>query len=186
MQTVFALLIFIALASGTWTVCDRTDYCSGSDPTKTPLEEVIAQADGATNAEQSDEQTVTEQKSDEGQQNAQEQQENADGQQEQKQEQQTEEKKTCEPYLSEQIRTSGTNTKSEVIKLEKFLNEYEGEKLIAGGEYDGTDQAAVKRFQEKYKDDVLTPHGLTAPTGEVMTSTIAKINEIYCAKHAEK
>lgn len=40
-------------------------------------------------------------------------------------------------------------------------------------------KAAVIRFQEKYKEDVLSPYNLTKGTGEVKTSTRAKLNEIY-------
>jgi hypothetical protein len=64
--------------------------------------------------------------------------------------------------------------------LEKFLNEFEGEKLVAGGRYDATDVAAVKRFQQKYAAQILTPYKLTKPTGEVMSSTLAQINKLYC------
>ncbi len=88
---------------------------------------------------------------------------------------------TCDPYLTADIRPGGRNDKDQVIKLEKFLNEYEGEKLITGGVYDGTDQAAVKRFQEKYADDILRPAGLTRGNGLVLSGTRKKINELYCA-----
>lgn len=90
---------------------------------------------------------------------------------------------TCsEEYFTKDIKPGASNDKAEVIKLEKFLNEYEGEKLIAGGVYDGTDQAAVKRFQEKYKADILEPAGLTEPNGMVLEGTRKKLNEIYCAQ----
>ena len=91
-------------------------------------------------------------------------------------------KKQCTPYLTKDIRPGGANDKQEVIKLEKFLNTYEGEKLIAGGVYDGTDQAAVKRFQEKYRKDILDPAGVRNPNGLVLAGTRAKINALYCAQ----
>ena len=87
----------------------------------------------------------------------------------------------CAPYIVTDIRPGRHNDKQDVIRLEKFLNTYEGEKLVEGGVYDGTDQAAVKRFQKKYADDILAPAGLRSPTGLVLDSTRKKINALYCA-----
>lgn len=39
-------------------------------------------------------------------------------------------------------------------------------------------EAAVSRFQEKYKEEILTPFGLSRGTGKVKSKTIEKLNEL--------
>jgi ABC-type transport system substrate-binding protein len=46
------------------------------------------------------------------------------------------------------------------------------------GKFGQETKDAVIRFQEKYKDEILTPNGLTAGTGKVAGATIKKLNEI--------
>ena len=43
-------------------------------------------------------------------------------------------------------------------------------------------EAAVKKFQEKYRDDILTPAGLLSATGTVGPNTILKLNQILDAR----
>lgn len=51
----------------------------------------------------------------------------------------------------------------------------------------GTDtKNAVIKFQEKYKDDILTPNNLTEGTGKVAGATIKKLNEICFVVPAEE
>lgn len=76
---------------------------------------------------------------------------------------------------------------SDVKKLQQFLNHDEDTKLADEGpgspgqetEYFGPKtKDAVVRFQEKYKDDVLSPWDLIKGTGYVGWTTLVKINQI--------
>ncbi|MBI3114423.1 MAG: peptidoglycan-binding protein, partial [Candidatus Harrisonbacteria bacterium] len=40
-------------------------------------------------------------------------------------------------------------------------------------------EAAVKQFQQRYANEVLTPYGITRPTGYVGAATRAKLNQLY-------
>lgn len=53
---------------------------------------------------------------------------------------------------------------------------------IANGVFGPLTRNAVTRFQEKYKDDILTPQGLTKGTGIVDASTRKKLNDLYGKK----
>jgi len=75
---------------------------------------------------------------------------------------------------------SNTNNSLEVEYLEKFLNEIEGAKLEINGIYDKEDYEEVKKFQLKYRKDILDPWWIKIPTWYVYNTTIKKINEIYC------
>ena len=85
-------------------------------------------------------------------------------------------------YLLEYIKLGSVNNPVEVEKLERFLNEFEGENLAVDGIYDQTDYEAVKRFQVKYREDILDPWNHDEATGYVYITTKKKINEIYCER----
>ena len=73
----------------------------------------------------------------------------------------------------------GTNNNpEEVKKLQTFLNQLEWERLEVDGIYKLVDQEAVKRFQKKYQNDILTPWNIQEPTGYVYKTTVKKINQI--------
>ena len=80
----------------------------------------------------------------------------------------------------------------EVTELQKCLANQDivGPDIYPDGEvsgYFGTKtKAAVIRFQEKYKDDVLEPHGLSEGTGVVGNSTRQKLNELCFPEVSEK
>ena len=89
---------------------------------------------------------------------------------------------TCDAYLVGTMRLGDKNNAEEVLKLQKFLNEFEGENLVVNGLYDSTTSQAIVRFQEKYKKHVLLPWGLTRGTGVVSQTTRAKINALVCGR----
>lgn len=83
-------------------------------------------------------------------------------------------------YLRDYLKIDWNNDPVEVLKLQFFLNKFEGENLSFTGVFDEMTFRAVERFQNKYFDDILKPWGHTAPTGFVYITTKKKINEIYC------
>jgi uncharacterized repeat protein (TIGR01451 family) len=86
-------------------------------------------------------------------------------------------------YLLEYIQVGQNNNPVEVKKLQVFLRDFEGfTNLQVTGVYNEETINAVDIFQNKYKDDVLTPWGHTAPTSYVYILTKKKVNEIYCQK----
>ncbi len=85
-------------------------------------------------------------------------------------------------YLLEYIKLGVENNPVEVMKLETFLNEFEGENLTVNGIYEQVDFDAVSRFQEKYFDQVLSPWSHDKATGFVYITTKKKINELYCER----
>ena len=86
---------------------------------------------------------------------------------------------TCS-YLRDYLRKDLQNDPLEVLKLQSFLNAFEGENLSFTANFDDATFDAVSRFQNKYSDDILAPWGHTAPTGYVYILTKKKINEIFC------
>jgi len=90
------------------------------------------------------------------------------------------EKEPCTDIITRSILLGGNNDIEEVKALEQFLNDTQGEKLEVDGRYNQEDYEAVKRFQTKYRADILDPWGVANPTGYVYKTTIKKINELYC------
>ncbi len=74
------------------------------------------------------------------------------------------------------------NNVDDVKKLETFLNDFQGEKLDVNGIYEQKDFEAVKRFQQKYFTDIISPFNGKQVTGIVAQYTRGKINLLNCAK----
>lgn len=90
-------------------------------------------------------------------------------------------KPLCKPYLAKQIIWAAKNDKNEVLKLQRFLKEKQGQtKIKYNGTYDYTTMLAVRNFQTKYAKDILVPNKLKRSTGQVGPSTVKKINELVC------
>ncbi len=87
---------------------------------------------------------------------------------------------TCAPYLTSYLRQGGANQSSEVSRLQTFLNSELATTLAVNGHFDGATEAAVRSFQTRYASDILTPWGLSSPTGYVYYTTQRKINERHC------
>jgi hypothetical protein len=85
----------------------------------------------------------------------------------------------CKRYMREYILPGATNNPEEVKKLQTFLNEH-GETLTVDGIYNQDDINAVKRFQNKHKNQILSPWGIEEATGRVYRTTTAKINLMMC------
>ncbi len=86
-------------------------------------------------------------------------------------------------YLRDFLRKDFNNDPAEVTKLQVFLRDLEGMANVpVNGIYDDATEAAVRSFQLKYRDDILTPWGHTDATGYTYILTKKKVNEIYCQK----
>lgn len=83
-------------------------------------------------------------------------------------------------YLTKPIITGRSNDVVAVLKLQYFLNAYEGFQVELTGVYDKQTIDAVRLFQAGYAADILIPWGLSRPTGDVSITTLHKINEVYC------
>src|SRR3989344_2101978 len=68
----------------------------------------------------------------------------------------------------------------EVKNLQEFLSQYSDiyPEAKVTGYFGYMTRNAIKRFQEKYADDILKPLGLSEGTGYVGTATRAKLNEL--------
>lgn len=94
---------------------------------------------------------------------------------------------TCSEYLTlsdslsvKYMREGIKNNPSDVVLLQRFLNEQLQTRIPITGFFGPITTAAVKRFQLLHKDTILKPWGLTAPTGIVYVTTLAHINNVKC------
>ncbi|MGB9743380.1 MAG: ABC transporter substrate-binding protein [Minisyncoccales bacterium] len=76
---------------------------------------------------------------------------------------------------------------SEVRELQKCLAQdatiYPAGEIT--GYFDEKTKEAVIKFQEKYKEEILTPYGLNAGTGSVLKATRDKLNQLCAASSSE-
>lgn len=90
------------------------------------------------------------------------------------------------PYLTKYIKFGQANDRNEVIKLQRFLRDFESfTNLAITGIYDEPTLTAVMVFQRRYAQDILVgPWGLdkNQPTGYVFVSTTLAINNLYCQR----
>lgn len=86
----------------------------------------------------------------------------------------------CEQYISTFMRRGQVNDPEQVKRVQGILKMFEDADLEETGEYDEKSEAAIKAFQLKYADEVLTPWGIQQPTGYVFLTTRKKLNEVYC------
>jgi hypothetical protein len=87
-----------------------------------------------------------------------------------------------EPYLTENLGLGRENDAAQVIRLQSFLNEHLSAGLTVNGLFEETTEQAVMDFQRRYASDVLTPWGISEPTGFVYHTTKKKINELVCQR----
>lgn len=83
-------------------------------------------------------------------------------------------------YLNDYLSINSKNSEMEVIKLQAFLLNTEKLNVDINGKFDSKTFEAVKQFQKKYSNEVLSPWGSSIPTGKVFYTTKKKINEIHC------
>ena len=89
---------------------------------------------------------------------------------------------TCsESVLTQYMRRGKKNDPEQVKMLQQFLNDEMNSNLPLTGFFGRLTENAVKAFQQKYASDILTPWGLTEPTGYVYKFTLWKINSLICA-----
>lgn len=85
-------------------------------------------------------------------------------------------------YVNSYLKKGADNDPAQVKNLQAFLRGVEKDTTVeVNGVFNDATYNAVSKFQSKYKDDVLTPWGVDAPTGYVYITTKRKINEIFCS-----
>ena len=89
---------------------------------------------------------------------------------------------SCVPLISSSLARGSANV-TEVMALQRFLaldpSVYRSG--LVTGYYGALTASGVSAFQKKYTSEILTPLGLTKPTGFVGLATRNKINALACA-----
>lgn len=87
---------------------------------------------------------------------------------------------SCERYLTKFIRMGGNNDPEQVKRLQYVLAVIEGYDVPQDGVFGQSTEDAVNKFQAKFASRILTPWGISSPTGYVYLTTRMTINEEYC------
>ncbi len=87
----------------------------------------------------------------------------------------------CEKPLRWPIKLGAKNDVWEVKRLEQFLIS-QGENIHINGIYGNDDFEAVKRFQLRYRAQILDPWDIKNATGYVFRTTVKTMNELACGK----
>ncbi len=86
--------------------------------------------------------------------------------------------KFCPGFTKYLRKGSKSNDKNEVILWQSFLNEFYDANLLVDGIYGNQTEKAIKEFQNKYKEYILLPWNLKAPTGYTYQTTQSYANKI--------
>jgi hypothetical protein len=86
----------------------------------------------------------------------------------------------CDALIHTYMRKGKKNDAAEVKLLQTFLNTHMNAGLPVTGVFGSMTDKAVKDFQVKYADQVLTPWGLNGPTGFVYRTTQRWVNLMHC------
>jgi len=87
---------------------------------------------------------------------------------------------SCGLYMDKFIRSGRKNDVAQVKSLQTFLNKWMNSGLPITGYYGPLTLGALNAFQTKYANEVLTPWGLTRPTGIAYLTTLRQINMLEC------
>lgn len=87
----------------------------------------------------------------------------------------------CTALVVSYMRQGMQNDPAEVRKLQQFLNTYLHLSIPVTGFFGPMTDRGVRQFQMMHKDQILTPWGLTAPTGFVYRTTQRWINLVSCS-----
>ncbi|MDE2031358.1 MAG: peptidoglycan-binding protein [Patescibacteria group bacterium] len=72
------------------------------------------------------------------------------------------------------------NDSETVKKLQKFLNDYNNAGIFEDGNFGLRTKQALEVFQSLHADKILSPWGLTKPTGIFYITTQTEVNNIMC------
>lgn len=84
------------------------------------------------------------------------------------------------PVVTSFMKIGIANNKADVTRLQQFLKGMEKADVDVTGMFDQKTEDAVKAFQKKHADEILTPWGATRASGMVYVTTGKKINQVAC------